>query len=202
MGNRERVGRAARTEDVPAVAECLASAFYDDPLWGRWSFPDVVARKRDLLPFMTLMAERGLGVWTDMTTAAESVTVWTPPGAHYESVEDERTSNALDDLFGARAPAIRALFRQLDEHTPQGRFYHLEWWATRRDHAGRGLGTALLRENLERVDAEHMPSYLESTNPANMPRYEALGFRRVDGLAPPGGPTVTTMWREAGDAAT
>jgi GNAT superfamily N-acetyltransferase len=202
MGSGERVGRAASTEDIPAVAECLASAFYDDPLWGHWSFPDVGVRRRDLLPFMTLMAERGLGVWTDMTAAAESVTVWTPPGAHYESVEEERMTKALDDLFGARAPAIRALFGQLDAHTPQGRFYHLEWWATRRDHAGRGLGTALLRENLERVDAEHLPSYLESTNPANMRRYEALGFCRVDELAPPGGPTITTMWREAGGAAT
>jgi GNAT superfamily N-acetyltransferase len=76
-------------------------------------------------------------------------------------------------------------------------FYHLEWWATRRDRAGRGFGSALIRENLARVDAEHLPSYLESTNPVNLPRYEALGFRRVGEFAPPDGPTVTTMWREA-----
>jgi hypothetical protein len=47
------------------------------------------------------------------------------------------------------------------------------------------------------VDAEHMPSYLESTNPVNLPRYEALGFRAIGEFAPPGGPTITTMWREA-----
>ena len=193
-----RVGRAATVEDIPAVAECLASAFYDDPLWGHWTFPDVGNRTRDLSAFMTLMAERALGVWTDMTAAAESITVWTPPGASYGSVKEERMTEAFDDLFGARALAIRALFDQLEEHTPNGRFYHLEWWATHRDHAGRGLGTRLLRETLERVDAEQLPSYLESTNPANLQRYEALGFRAVDQFAPPGGPTVTTMWREAG----
>jgi hypothetical protein len=50
---------------------------------------------------------------------------------------------------------------------------------------------------LERVDGERLPSYLESTNPINLPRYEALGFRRIGEFAPPGGPSVTRMWREA-----
>lgn len=194
------MGRVATVADIPAVAKCLASAFYDDPLWGCWAFPDIENRRRDLLAFMTLMAERALGVWTDMTAAAESITVWTPPGASYESVTERRFTQAFDDLFGARVTAIRTLFDQLREHTPQGRFYHLEWWATSREHAGRGLGTALLRENLSRIDAEHLPSYLESTNCANLPRYEAFGFRPVEKFAPPGGPTITTMWRQPGVA--
>ena len=36
----QRVGRTATREDIAAVAACLASAFYDDPLWGHWVFPD------------------------------------------------------------------------------------------------------------------------------------------------------------------
>jgi GNAT superfamily N-acetyltransferase len=195
----QRVGRAATTEDVPAVAACLATAFFDDPLWGHWTFPDERTRARDLVPFMGVMAEMGLGeVWTDMTGAAESVTVWTPPGATYGTPEQEPLMAAvLADLFGSRAAELHALFEQFDENLPDGSYYHLEWWATHRDYAGRGLGSALLRENLERVDAEHLPAYLESTNPANLPRYESLGFRRAGEFAPPGGPTITTMWREA-----
>jgi hypothetical protein len=73
----------------------------------------------------------------------------------------------------------------------------LSLWGTHRDHAGRGLGTALIHENLARIDAEHMPAYLESTNPGNLPRYEALGFRRRDEFGPPDGPVITTMWRDA-----
>ena len=53
------------------------------------------------------------------------------------------------------------------------------------------------KEELARIDAEHMPAYLESTNPANLPRYEALGFNRRDEFAPASGPVITTMWREA-----
>ena len=51
------VGRAATVADLPLVAACLASAFYEDPLWGHWTFPDESRRRRHLLPFMTLMAE-------------------------------------------------------------------------------------------------------------------------------------------------
>src|SRR5947199_85301 len=98
---------------------------------------------------------------------------------------------------GRRASEIHALWERFAENEPDGRYYHLEWWATRRDRRGEGLGTRLLREDLERVDADRLPAYLESTNPANIPRYEALGFRAMGEFAAPAGPTITTMWREA-----
>lgn len=75
--------------------------------------------------------------------------------------------------------------------------YYLGWWATHRDHAGRGLGAVLIDDNLAAIDAEHMPAYLESTNPANLPRYEALGFEPRREFGPPDGPVITTMWRDA-----
>ena len=193
-----RVGRDAAAADVPLVAACLASAFHEDPLWGHWVFPDPSTRARDLLRFMTVITEAGSDeIWTSMTTAGESVAVWTPPGVRYGAPEQEASvQESFDALFGPRAAAIHALFEQFERHTPDGRFFHLEWWATRRDHAGRGHGAALIRENLSRIDAEHFPCYLESTNPANLTRYETLGFGRIDEFAPPGGPTITTMWRE------
>lgn len=195
----DAVGRAATADDVPLVAACLASAFHEDPLWGHWTFPDERTRARNLVPFMALMARLGPEeMWVDMTPAGEAVTIWTPPGATYGLPEQEPLiDQVLDELFGARAAAMHELFDLFDANLPEGRYFHLEWWATHRDHAGRGLGAALLRENLARVDAQHLPAYLESTNPANLPRYEALGFRRVGQFAPPGGPTVATMWREA-----
>jgi hypothetical protein len=176
----------------------LASAFYEDPLWGHWTFPDEARRRRDLLPFMTLHAQLGAAQgWIAMTPGGESAAIWTPPGASYGSPEQEpMIAEVLGRLFGARASTIHELFKQFEDHLPPGRFYHLEWWATHRSHVGRGLGASLITENLARVDAERLPSYLESTNPVNLPRYEALGFRRIGAFAPPGGPTVTTMWRE------
>jgi hypothetical protein len=54
----------------------------------------------------------------------------------------------------------------------------------------------LLRANLAEWDAEGIPAYLESSNPANDQRYAAVGFRPRGTFAyPGGGPIVTTMWR-------
>ena len=41
-----------------------------------------------------------------------------------------------------------------------------------------------------------MPAYLESSNSANDPRYERLGFERVGGFTRPDeAVSVSTMWR-------
>ena len=55
----QAAGRTATADDLPIVAACLASAFYQDPLWGHWAFPDESRRRRDLLPFMLLHAHLG-----------------------------------------------------------------------------------------------------------------------------------------------
>lgn len=98
----DAAGRDAALQDVGVVAACLASAFYEDPLWGHWTFPDESRRQRDLLPFMALQAELGAPQgWIAMTKGGESVAVWTPPGASYGTPEQEPlTSEVLDRLFG------------------------------------------------------------------------------------------------------
>ena len=104
----------------------------------------------------------------------------------------------LTAVLGQRADGVHALFDCFGEHHPDNeRHYYLSLWATHREHAGCGLGTAPIHENLAHIDAERMPAYLESTNPANLPRYEALGFRRRAEFGPVDGPLITTMWREA-----
>ncbi len=193
------VSRAATIDDVPAVAACLADAFHEDPLWGHWTFPDEATRARDLLVFQTFWATCGVNhPWLRMTDGCESVAVWLPPGepemTPAQTVDFELM---LADLFGPRKPELDSLFDQFDAHHPHEPHYYLGWWATHRDHAGRGLGSALINDSLARIDAEHMPAYLESTNPVNLPRYEALGFEARGTLGPPGGPVVTTMWRSA-----
>ena len=49
-----------------------------------------------------------------------------------------------------------------------------------------------------RIDAEHLPAYLESSNPANNHRYQRYGFEAIGEFHPPGSDIpVTTMWRNA-----
>ena len=61
---------------------------------------------------------------------------------------------------------------------------------------GKGFGQVLMRSRLDRVDAEHAPAYLESTNVRNVPLYERHGFRATGEIDLPDGPKLIAMWRE------
>jgi ketosteroid isomerase-like protein/GNAT superfamily N-acetyltransferase len=198
------VGRAATSRDIPAVTVCLASAFFDDPVWGRWTFPDEATRYErvyELMRFWTAAAVRY--PWVRMTNNAEAAALWIPPGeSEMTEAEEARLTAWMGEMLGERAGELNDLFDQFDQHHPQEPpHYYLSLWGTHRDYAGRGVGTALIHDNLARLDAEGTPAYLESTNPANLARYEALGFARVEEFGPVGGPVITTMWREARPAA-
>jgi ribosomal protein S18 acetylase RimI-like enzyme len=93
------------------------------------------------------------------------------------------------------------LFARFDAAHPDAPpHYYLSLLGTHPEHRGHGVGMSLLSESLDRIDAEHAPAYLESSNPANNHRYERCGFGAVGEFFPPGresGPPVTTMWRDA-----
>ena len=66
------------------------------------------------------------------------------------------------------------------------------------DRQGTGVGSALLADGVERIDAEGLPAYLESSKERNVPLYARFGFEVVEELRPKGGgPTLWCMWREA-----
>ena len=167
-------------------------------MWGLWTFPDHIGRLQPLYQLMRFWVLAGVRhPWVRMTENAEAVAIWLPP-AEPEFTADEEPAFVvlIDDLLGERASELHALFGLFDEHHPQEPHFYLSLWATHREHAGRGLGSALIRDNLARIDAQRMPAYLESTNPANLPRYEALGFKPKAEFGPAGGPIITTMWRD------
>jgi GNAT superfamily N-acetyltransferase len=132
------------------------------------------------------------------------VSVWIPPdGTELAPEEEAQLPDLLTELVGMRATEVTELLRRFgDAHPRQMPHYYLSLLATADEHRGRGLGIALLRENLARIDAEGSPAYLESSNPRNNPRYEALGFAPITSFhAPGGGPVVTGMWRASPGAA-
>src|SRR5438552_1160203 len=114
-----------------------------------------------------------------------ATSVWIPPGGVELTEEDgARIGPLLDILLGDRAPEVMQLLERFDAAHPRGQpHYYLTMVGTHPDHRGRGLGMALLADNLAKIDAEHMPAYLESSNPASDERYEDLGFRRVGEFA-------------------
>lgn len=195
--------RLARSDDLPTLLECLAGAFFEDPVWGLWSFPDPETRAAGLSRLLGFWARAGIRhEWSWLAGPEGTVqagTVWIPPGRSETTSEDDAIFGPLiEELYGPRAPAAKALFESFEENHPQDEpHYYLSLLGTGREHAGRGIGMSLMRANLARIDGEHRPAYLESSNAANVARYESLGFRPRSRFGPPGGPVITTMWRPA-----
>jgi ribosomal protein S18 acetylase RimI-like enzyme len=188
--------RIATEADLDGLTATLTAAFEGDPLWGSWAFPD----PEDLAVwwrFYLSSALRYRCVWVRGDYAAASV--WIPPGGReLAEAEEERAGPLLEQLVGPRAPDIMKLVERFEASHPRATpHYYLSLLGTHPDYRGRGLGLGLLAQNLASMDAEGVPTYLESTNPDNTPRYERLGFRRVGEFTTPDrNRTVTTMWRD------
>jgi GNAT superfamily N-acetyltransferase len=191
--------RLATEQDLDGITATLAAAFEADPLWS-WAFPggDGLA---SLWRLYVASALRYPWVWIAGDYAAAAV--WIPPGGvELTDREEDSLEPLLEGLVGPRAVEIVSLFERLeDAHPEKPPHYYLSLLGTHPDHRGKGMGMALLADNLARIDAEGMPAYLESSNPADDPRYARLGFAPVgELLRPDGQQVVSTMWREAADA--
>jgi len=186
--------QSAGPSDAAKVVDVIASAFGSDPTWS-WAFPDPTARRR-WWQFCVGGALRY--PWVLRTAGFEAVSIWIPPdGTEFSAESEERLPDVLNELVASRASDVAELLRRFGEaHPRRAPHYYLSLLGVGDEHRGRGLGMALLKENLDRIDTERMPAYLESSNPRNNPRYEALGFVPVVSFcAPGGGPVVSGMWR-------
>ena len=137
-----------------------------------------------------------------MLDGATAAAVWIPPGGtELTEREEDELEPLLRRLVADRAPAVLELLDSFEAAHPRDRpHFYLSLLGTHPDHRGKGLGMALLAESLGLIDAEGMPAYLESSNPANYARYERIGFRRIGAFSTPDGTrTVATMWREPQD---
>jgi GNAT superfamily N-acetyltransferase len=191
--------RIATADDLAAVAETIAAAFFRDPVWS-WAFADPERRIEQHRAVWGLAARSALDYgWVWLTEGCGSAALWIPPGKPELRPEDEaRMEQLVVDLLGDGAARVLDTFERFDGAHPEGPpHYYLSLLATDPHHSGRGLGMGLLADNLARIDAEGAPAYLESSNPANDHRYERLGFSRWGEFdLGEGGPTVTQMWRD------
>lgn len=192
-------GRVAVAGDTNEIARTLAEAFFLDPVWG-WVFDDPTRRKAQHEAWFRLLIHSALPygwVWT--TPGHEAATVWVPPGRPELSEPDEMLlTRMLEESLGARAELVFEIFDRFEAAHPHVQdHYYLSLLGTHTAYRGAGIGMQLLRDNLAHLDAVGMPAYLESTNPANLRRYEGVGFSVYGAFdLPDGGPTVTTMWRD------
>jgi GNAT superfamily N-acetyltransferase len=194
--------RVAKPADTSGVIASLVEAFFSDPVWG-WAFSDPTRRKAQHEAWFRLLVGSAVEhQWVWMTPAYEAVSVWVPPGCPELSKADEaRLWPMLEGELGERAELVMEVFDRFETaHPHEHDHFYLSLLGTHTIHRGSGIGMGLLAANLAMIDEVKMPAYLESTNPANLRRYQSVGFEVCGTFDLPGdGPAVMTMWRGPSD---
>jgi len=198
----ERSGIAPRTAveaERRLVAELLAGAFQDDPVW-MWICPDPVRRRRHLAGLFAQVVRPHLRRGDVLTTAGlEGAAVWAAP---------EQWKARTSDALRSAVPAVRAVglrhararlgaLPAMEQGHPTQPHWYLEILGARAELRGRGVGSALMAPMLERIDAEGLPAFLESSKWENVPFYRRFGFEVTEEFhLAPGCPPMWRMWRE------
>lgn len=184
--------RRATDEDLTDLAETLAAAFFDDPVF-TWLY-SAAARRREILPRWFEIVIEGILPHEEIMTIGTVLAgaVWVPPGVEV----DERVWTALEEASGEYAPRLVKCLELLDKHHPRDPHHYLFLLGTRPEWQGRGLGSALMRPVLEMCDRDGIPAYLEATSENNLRLYLRNGFEVAGEIPLPDGPSLWPMWRE------
>lgn len=191
--------RVATPKDIDAIVDAMTTAFFQDPLWGP-AFPDEPRRAMQAATMWRLYVTSAQRYpWTLVTPGVEAAAVWIPPnGTELTPHEEAGLEELLTQAAGTEAAkAILAIYAQLEAAHPTEPCFYLTLLGVHDNHRGKGLGMGLLAESLVRIDALGVPAYLESSNPANIARYQRAGFIPRDEITTATGHVVTTMWRPA-----
>jgi ribosomal protein S18 acetylase RimI-like enzyme len=192
--------RRAGPQDTDEVTSLITLAFARDPLWS-WAMarPDGDLNHHSRL--WRVFVEGALRYpWTWLVSGGQAASLWIPPGGSEMSQEqEERLAVVAREVLGSGSDGYFELFDRFAAMHPKSEpHYYLSLLGTHPAHRGHGVGMALLDHDLGQIDAEGMPAYLESSNPANNARYESVGFETIGEFsAPHDGPVVTMMWRPA-----
>ncbi len=185
--------RIVDPSDAPRAVSLQLMAFGADPVM-RWFWPEPHEYVRHFPAFVGAFArgafEHGAAHATDDFLGGS---LWLPPGVAPDL-------EALVTLFNeavaepARSEAF-AMLGEINAAHPHEPHWHLAFIGVDPTRRGKGTGAALLRYALARIDEQHLHSYLESSNPANISLYERHGFEVVSEVRVGGSPPLFPMVR-------
>jgi ribosomal protein S18 acetylase RimI-like enzyme len=203
MGNEPDV-RPLVAADVAEVTRLLVRSHADYPA-RRAVWPGRRTRMRALTPF-TRATVADAAAWGAGSVGVEggsirAAAVWLPPGAFPWTARRKlratpallRTALAAPTAFGRFAGIGAAAERA----HPTAAHWYLETLGVEPTAQGRGWGRRVLGPRLEWADAQGLPCYVETSDPANEAFYRGQGFEvvapRLEHL--PGGPPYLGMLR-------
>ena len=179
-------------DEVPAI-DTVVLAFAGDPI-ARWNWPH---SHQYLTSMPSLVRAFGGNAFSHSgaycTDDYIGVALWLPPGVQpneqtlTEIIESTVSASLRADAFG--------MFEQMASYHPSAPHWYLPLIGVDPAHQGKGHGDALMTYALQRCDHDHLASYLESTNPRNIPLYQRHGFEVLGTIQVGSSPPLVPMLR-------
>jgi GNAT superfamily N-acetyltransferase len=185
--------RLVQHGDVARAVSVQVTAFSADPIM-RWLWPEP---REYLRHFPDLVHGFGGGAFAHgaahVADAFLGGTLWLSPGVTPDEEALERLTN--ETIPEPARSEVLSILEQMGAAHPKEPHWHLAFIGVDPAHQGRGIGAALLRSTLARVDEQHLAAYRESSNPANVSFYRRHGFDVIREIRVGGSPPVIPMLR-------
>lgn len=193
--------RPPNKTDVKRLSAVLARAFHNDPVMS-WILADDTRRAKGLPRLFVAITRHHFLAGGGAEVAVRDgqiggAALWDGPGRWKQTPGEElRMLPTMVLAFGRDMRRGQQVVELMKQHHPEEPHWYLAVIGSDPTVRGGGFGHALMQSRLDRVDAEHAPAYLESSNPDNVPYYLRFGFEVTGEIVlPDGGPVMTAMWR-------
>ena len=184
------------------TAADLAAAFDDDPLFD-WFMRDdarrAEARLRLFRAILRDVANDDGAIERPATGGAAAVWLRSEGFGPPSILRKAQLALTLLHASGwARFGRLGRLRRAMDAHHPTLPAHDYLWFlGVRPDQQGRGIGSRLLADRAQRLDARRRPAFLETARARNVELYRRHGFEvTCEYRAEPDCPTIWGLWRE------
>lgn len=196
---------AAGAGDLEGAAGDLSAAFADEPILG-WMLRDDARRAAARLDLFRRIVGRMIppGGKVLRPSTGGAAAVWIPSEA-FGPTPLWRELKGLPFMLAttgwARFGRAAALRKAMATHHPHAPHAYLWFLGVAPEMQGAGVGSRLLKAELDRLDGEGRPAFLETATERNIGLYRRHGFETVSEYRPaPDGPLIRAMWREPGSA--
>jgi ribosomal protein S18 acetylase RimI-like enzyme len=184
---------ATPPSDAEEAVAVIVLSFSTDPA-ARWTYPDP---RQFLIHFPEVVRALGGKAFAHGTGHHVSdfagAALWLPPGVHPD--EEALRTVIRRSVAAERQAAVFAVFEQMGRYHPSEPHWYLPLIGVDPLHQRKGHGSALLQHALLQCDRDHVPAYLESSNPANIPLYERHGFEVLATIQVGSSPPIVPMLR-------
>jgi len=191
----------AQAADLPTLIKVLARSFNNDPVYS-WIFRQDAKRMWALERVFSFILNQAVNDGEIITTKSrEACAVWFSSGKGELDLSVWSVLRLLPEMLRwAKLDRLTRLSKTLNtlaENRPKKPHYYLEYLAVHPDQQGKGIGSALLKAQLGRIDSKRIPTFLENSNERNNPLYERHGFRITREVTlGDTEPKLWFMWRE------